>query len=264
MAIDRELIKSLRREHGKIYSTKYQGKSYVFRALNVGELELITFKASPQHEEQVVEEAAFLLGALAAGRDLAARGPAPHHEVAEAAVLGVADLPEDEDELLDDILADDAETDQSEPVAGPIDRAKLKEEIELLERLSARDERLRARWREAAERRRQLVNQDLRRNLWILGSIGSAAPFIGLFGTVIGILRSFGEMAKTGAGGFAVVAGGISESLIATAAGIIVAVISVMAYNIFQTRSGSLVLMIRLQVEEFVELISGSAGENGA
>lgn len=125
-----------------------------------------------------------------------------------------------------------------------------------LERLNARDLRLRNRWREAAERRRQLVNQDLRRNLWILGTIGSAAPFIGLFGTVIGILRSFGEMAKTGAGGFAVVAAGISESLIATAAGIIVAVISVMAYNIFQTRCGALVLMIRLQAEEFVEVLA--------
>lgn len=132
-----------------------------------------------------------------------------------------------------------------------------------LERLDARDERLRNRWREAAERRRQLVNQELRRNLWILGTIGSAAPFIGLFGTVVGILRSFGEMAKTGAGGFTVVAAGISEALIATAAGIIVAVIAVMAYNVFQTRSGALVLMIRLQVEELVEILAGSAGTDG-
>ena len=62
-----------------------------------------------------------------------------------------------------------------------------------------------------------------------------------LFGTVVGILTAFQNMAKTGSGGFAVVASGISESLIATAAGIVVAVISVMAYNAFQTRWNQLV-----------------------
>jgi biopolymer transport protein ExbB len=105
-----------------------------------------------------------------------------------------------------------------------------------LERLGARDARLREKWPEAVERRRQLLNQELRRNLWILGTIGSSAPFIGLFGTVVGILRSFQDMSRTGSGGFAVVASGISESLIATAAGIVVAVVAVIAYNAFQTR----------------------------
>ncbi|MGK5086576.1 MotA/TolQ/ExbB proton channel family protein [Bdellovibrionota bacterium FG-2] len=129
-----------------------------------------------------------------------------------------------------------------------------------LERLNSKDDRLRQRWQEAMERRRQLVNQDLRANLWILGTIGSASPFIGLFGTVIGILRSFQEMAKTGSGGFAVVASGISESLIATAAGIIVAVIAVMSYNAFQTRLSRFVLVIRLQAEELVELLEANNG----
>ena len=89
----------------------------------------------------------------------------------------------------------------------------------------------------------------------ILGTIGSSAPFIGLFGTVIGILRSFQEMAKTGSGGFAVVASGISESLIATAAGIVVAVVAVMSYNAFQIRWGRLTLLIRLQMEELAEML---------
>ncbi|MFM7143067.1 MAG: MotA/TolQ/ExbB proton channel family protein, partial [Alphaproteobacteria bacterium] len=48
--------------------------------------------------------------------------------------------------------------------------------------------------------------QALRRNVWILGTIASAAPFVGLFGTVVGIMRAFHSMAQTGAGGFAVVA----------------------------------------------------------
>ena len=125
-----------------------------------------------------------------------------------------------------------------------------------LDRLSSQDHRLRSSWIEAMARRRQVLNQDLKQNLWILGTIGSAAPFIGLFGTVVGILRSFSEMARTGTGGFSVVAAGISESLIATAAGIVVAVISVMAYNAFQIRWGQLVLMLRLNSEEWVELLS--------
>lgn len=127
-----------------------------------------------------------------------------------------------------------------------------------LERQGSSDPRLRARWAEALERRRLLVNQELRQNFWVLGTIGSASPFIGLFGTVVGILRSFQEMAKTGSGGFAVVASGISESLIATAAGIVVAVIAVMAYNTFQTRWSGLTLMIRLQTEELAEMMAGT------
>ena len=124
-----------------------------------------------------------------------------------------------------------------------------------LDRLGAKDQRLRASWRDALERRRQVLNQELRQNLWLLGTIGSAAPFIGLFGTVVGILRSFQEMARTGSGGFAVVAAGISESLVATDAGIVVAVVAVMSFNAFQTRWSYLVLTVRLQMEELVELL---------
>jgi biopolymer transport protein ExbB len=131
-----------------------------------------------------------------------------------------------------------------------------------LERMGSKDARLASRWIEALERRRLLVNQDLRQNLWVLGTIGSAAPFIGLFGTVIGILRSFQEMARTGSGGFAVVAAGISESLIATAAGIVVAVVAVMAYNAFQTRLGGLVLTVKLHVEEFAEILSSTGSSS--
>src|SRR5438094_4201896 len=70
----------------------------------------------------------------------------------------------------------------------------------------------------------------------MLGTIGSAAPFIGLFGTVMGIIRAFHHMAIAGTGGFAVVAGGISEALIATALGLAVGIIAVVCYNYFQAR----------------------------
>jgi biopolymer transport protein ExbB len=124
-----------------------------------------------------------------------------------------------------------------------------------LDRLFAKDGRLVQNWLEAVERQRLLVNQELRRNLWILGTIASATPFIGLFGTVVGILRSFHQISVTGSGGFAVVAAGISEALIATAAGIIVAVIAVIGYNSFQTFWSKLVLTVKIQTEEMVEML---------
>jgi biopolymer transport protein ExbB len=73
-------------------------------------------------------------------------------------------------------------------------------------------------------------------NLWVLGTIASAAPFIGLFGTVMGIIRSFHSMAIAGTGGFGIVAGGISEALIATALGLAVGIMAVILYNYFQSR----------------------------
>jgi biopolymer transport protein ExbB len=125
-----------------------------------------------------------------------------------------------------------------------------------LERMNAKDPRVQSKWQEAMERRRLIENQELKKNFWLLGTIGSASPFIGLFGTVVGILIAFQEMAKSGSGGFAVVAAGISEALVATAAGIVVAVVAVMFFNAFQTRWQGVVLTIKLQVEELAEILS--------
>jgi biopolymer transport protein ExbB/TolQ len=86
---------------------------------------------------------------------------------------------------------------------------------------------------ERLERRLQEVHLDLKKYLWILASIASTAPFIGLFGTVIGIIHCFEDISKSGKGGFSVVAAGLSEALIATAAGIIIAVIAVLFFNFF-------------------------------
>ncbi|MBI3782025.1 MAG: MotA/TolQ/ExbB proton channel family protein [Deltaproteobacteria bacterium] len=72
--------------------------------------------------------------------------------------------------------------------------------------------------------------------LWILGTVSSSAPFIGLFGTVVGIIKAFHNMALMGSGGFSVVAAGISEALIATALGLGVAILAVIFYNFFETR----------------------------
>lgn len=103
------------------------------------------------------------------------------------------------------------------------------------------------------ERNRVRLMSHLRKNLWILGTIGSASPFIGLLGTVVGIVRAFHDMAEKGAGGFSVVAGGISEALIATAAGLIVAIIALLTYNVFVTAANTTMSTIKLTLEELID-----------
>jgi len=63
-----------------------------------------------------------------------------------------------------------------------------------------------------------------KRYLWALGTVGSSAPFVGLFGTVVGILKAFQSMSTAGTGGFKVVSQGIAAALVATAAGLLVAI----------------------------------------
>ena len=130
-----------------------------------------------------------------------------------------------------------------------------------LERQASKDKRLSDHWPQAVERRRQIENQELKQYLWILGTIASASPFVGLFGTVVGILQSFHAIAQTGKGGFAIVAAGISEALIATAAGIILAVIAVMAFNSFQTKWAQLVLLVKTYTAELSEMLSASESD---
>ncbi len=74
------------------------------------------------------------------------------------------------------------------------------------------------------------------RYLIILGTLGNAAPFIGLFGTVLGIIKAFMDLAQDMAGGAAVVMAGISEALVATALGLLVAIPSVIAYNALKAK----------------------------
>src|SRR5207245_9808825 len=74
---------------------------------------------------------------------------------------------------------------------------------------------------------------DLKRGLSGLATIGSTAPFVGLFGTTFGIINAFSGMALTGSGGIAAISGGIAEALITTAFGLFVAVPAVWAYNYF-------------------------------
>jgi len=76
----------------------------------------------------------------------------------------------------------------------------------------------------------------LERFLGVLGTLGNVSPFIGLFGTVVGIIKAFRDLAASGTGGPAVVARGIAEALVATAAGMLVAIPATILYNYFMRR----------------------------
>lgn len=116
----------------------------------------------------------------------------------------------------------------------------------------------------AVERERAQVNLKLRSHLWMLGTVGATAPFVGLFGTVVGIMRSFKDLGLDveagGSGGSAAVMAGISEALVVTAAGILVAVQAVVFYNFFQSRLSRISVELRLLTEEFVELLKERTG----
>jgi biopolymer transport protein ExbB/TolQ len=111
----------------------------------------------------------------------------------------------------------------------------------------------------AVERERAQAGLRLRRNLWLLATIGSLTPFVGLFGTVAGIMRSFKDLGLDvqagGTGGTAAVMTGISEALVATAVGILVAVQAMAFYNYFQARLSRVLVELRLLGDEFVELL---------
>lgn len=86
------------------------------------------------------------------------------------------------------------------------------------------------------DRARSLFTQELKRGLSIMATIATSSPFIGLFGTIFGIINAFRGMAMTGSGGIGAVAAGIAEALVTTAFGIAVAVIALWTFNSLNTK----------------------------
>jgi biopolymer transport protein ExbB len=74
----------------------------------------------------------------------------------------------------------------------------------------------------------------MERGLVVLGTVGSNAPFVGLFGTVLGIIKAFHDLARNQAEAASAVMAGISEALVATAIGLMVAIPAVVLFNLFQ------------------------------
>ncbi|MBM3727109.1 MAG: flagellar motor protein MotA [Acidobacteria bacterium] len=90
--------------------------------------------------------------------------------------------------------------------------------------------------RRALERAEAIVHAELKRGVSSLATIGSTAPFVGLFGTVVGIINAFKGISTEKSTGLGAVAGGISEALVATAIGLFVAIPAVMVFNYFSNR----------------------------
>jgi biopolymer transport protein ExbB/TolQ len=113
---------------------------------------------------------------------------------------------------------------------------------------------------EAVNSQRIVALASFRRYLWALGTVGSSAPFVGLFGTVVGILKAFQSMSQAGTGGFKVVSQGIAAALVATAAGLLVAIYAVIAYNYFVAKVAAIGVQYKVYCEEFL-LALGELGK---
>ena len=90
--------------------------------------------------------------------------------------------------------------------------------------------------RRALERSEAIVHAELKRGISTLATIGSSAPFVGLLGTVVGIINAFKGISQEKSTGLGAVAGGISEALVTTALGLFVAIPAVWVYNYFSAR----------------------------
>ena len=116
---------------------------------------------------------------------------------------------------------------------------------------------------EAVNSQRTVALAGFKRYLWALGAVGSSAPFVGLFGTVVGILKAFQSMSQAGTGGFKVVSQSIATALVATAAGLLVAIYAIIAYNYFVAKVATIGVQYKVYCEEFL-LALGEYGKTQA
>ena len=115
----------------------------------------------------------------------------------------------------------------------------------------------------ALERQAQREVQSLKRGLGLLATVGSTAPFVGLLGTVMGIVNSFQSMAATGSGGLGTVSAGIAEALITTAFGLLVAIPAVMAFNSLQGWVDDRTVDISESSNEFLDFVARHYSSQG-
>ena len=107
----------------------------------------------------------------------------------------------------------------------------------------------------AMEREITIETAKLERYISIVGTIGNTAVYIGLFGTVLGIIRAFHDIAAAGAGGMSIVIGGVAEALVCTATGLFVAIPAVIAFNYFTRKVDHFVNDMELCASELIDLI---------
>jgi biopolymer transport protein TolQ len=105
--------------------------------------------------------------------------------------------------------------------------------------------------------------ENMERRLLVLATVGSAGPFIGLFGTVAGIMTSFQSIAESQSTSLAVVAPGIAESLFATAIGLVAAIPATIFYNKFSTEVNRQAQRLEGFADEFTAILSRQIDERG-
>lgn len=116
----------------------------------------------------------------------------------------------------------------------------------------------------AVERNMMIITSELKRGLAVLATVGATAPFVGLLGTTMGVVNAFQGMATSGSGGIAAISAGISEALITTAFGLLVALPAVWAFNYFTNKIENLVVEMTYTSKELIDyLIRGVSGEFG-
>lgn len=112
----------------------------------------------------------------------------------------------------------------------------------------------------ALERTAIAESESLRKGMNILATTGSTAPFVGLVGTIFGIINAFAGMAESGSGGLASVSAGIAEALITTAFGLLVAIPAVWCYNYFTTKIENLTVEMTYSSKELIDYLIKSVG----
>jgi biopolymer transport protein ExbB len=117
--------------------------------------------------------------------------------------------------------------------------------------------------RRELERKADSQSQGIRRGLSVLATVGSIAPFVGLLGTVVGIITAFQGIAKEGSGGMAAVSAGISEALIETAFGLLVAIPAVLAFNYLSGRGDAIATALDEARGELIDTLESNEGREG-
>jgi biopolymer transport protein ExbB len=118
--------------------------------------------------------------------------------------------------------------------------------------------------RNEAQRRRDAIGSELRRGMNVLASVGSVSPFVGLLGTVLGIINCFKSIGLSGSGGLGAVSIGISEALAETALGLLVAIPAVLFYNYLTARVSAMELALERSAGELLDEVENRHGQRPA
>jgi biopolymer transport protein ExbB len=116
--------------------------------------------------------------------------------------------------------------------------------------------------RREAQRKREAISAGLRQGMSLLASVGSVAPFVGLLGTVVGIITAFQSIATTGSGGLGAVSAGIAEALVETALGLFVAIPAVLFFNYLNTKISAVELALERSAGELIDDLETQHGRD--